>query len=105
MTPVQTVPSPSGIRVRATGPITHLCPHVNEVDEGEVAIEWTTARCTFELHSLAAHLGTYADQRISHEELLVALTRSLKGLGCADVAVTARFTTAGLAVEVSGAAA
>lgn len=96
---VETVPAAQGVRVTVTGPITHLCPHVNEVDEGEVTIGWTTGRVTFELHSLAAHLRTYAECAISHENLVADLIAALTGLGCADIAVAARFTTAGLAVE------
>jgi NADPH-dependent 7-cyano-7-deazaguanine reductase QueF len=95
---VQTVECVPGVRVTVTGPITHLCPHVDEVDEGEVTIGWRTSGKTFELHSLAAHLRTYATQRISHEDLVAALRGDLKGLGCFDIDVSVRFTTASLTV-------
>lgn len=99
------VPCDAATRVTIAAPVTHLCPHVDEVDEGTVAVAWTTAGATIELHSLAAHLQTYAGQRISHENLTAQLAEALTLPGVADVTVTARFTTAGLAVEVSGAAA
>lgn len=105
MTPVQTVPCDAATRVTVTTPLIHLCPHVDEVDTGAVAIAWTTAGATLELHSLAAHLRSYAGQRISHENLTQHLTDALTLPGVADVTVTARFTTAGLGVEVFGAAA
>jgi NADPH-dependent 7-cyano-7-deazaguanine reductase QueF len=102
---VATVPCDAATRVTAAAPVTHLCPHVDEVDEGTVSIAWTTAGATLELHSLAAHLRTYAGQRISHENLTAQVADALTLPGITDVTVTARFTTAGLAVEVFGACA
>jgi hypothetical protein len=55
------------------------------------------------LHSLAAHLRTYAGQRISHETLTQCLTDDISLPGIEDVHVVARFTTAGLDVEVTSA--
>lgn len=105
MSAPQTVPCPAATRVTVTAPLVHLCPHVDETDTGTVDIAWTTAGATIELHSLAAHLTSYARQRISHENLTQHLADTLTVPGIADVTVTARFTTAGMAVEVFGAAA
>jgi NADPH-dependent 7-cyano-7-deazaguanine reductase QueF len=105
MTAPQVVPCDGTTRVTITGALVHLCPHVDETDDGAVTIAWTTAGATLELHSLAAHLATYAGQRISHENLTAILTDALTLPGIADVTVTARFATAGLEVEVFGAAA
>jgi NADPH-dependent 7-cyano-7-deazaguanine reductase QueF len=98
------VPAVAGVRVSAAGWVRHLCPHVDEADFGSSAIAWTTKDATIELHSLAAYLGTYADQKISHEDLVAAITADLDALpGITDVTVTAQFHTAGFVVEVSSA--
>lgn len=95
------VPEESTARVAVEGPLRHMCPHVAEVDDGTVRIEWTCAGQTLELHSLAAYLGSFADERISHEELTRQLRDELAGLhGIADVTVATTWHTAGLAVQV-----
>lgn len=103
MSQIEVVPCQARITVTATGPVVHLCPHVDETDEGEVVITWVTAGSTIELHSLAAHLRTYASQRISHEDLARRLVDDLTLPGIEGVYVAARFTTAGLGVEVKSA--
>lgn len=95
------VPDDSHSRVSATGPLRHMCPHLDEVDRGTVEIAWTCAGSTIELHSLATYLKTFADERISHEALTRAIRDELAALyGVADVAVSTTWSTAGLTVHV-----
>lgn len=95
------VPEKSTARVTITGPLRHLCPHVTEVDDGSVEVSWICAGQTLELHALAAYLESFADERVSHEELTRQLRDELAGLqGIADVRVVTRWSTAGLAVRV-----
>lgn len=95
------VPEQSTTRVTTTGPLGHLCPHVDEVDAGAVAISWTCSGQTLELHSLAAYLDSFARERISHEGLTHRVQSELAGLGgITDVVVTSTWRTAGLDVVV-----
>lgn len=104
MTAPQVVPEDAPARITVTSPLVHLCPHVDEVDEGSAVISWTCAGATLELHSLAAYLGTFAEERVSHEELTHALQWNLGRLhGIADVHVATSWTTAGMLVQVNGA--
>lgn len=92
-----------GITMTATAQIKHRCPFVDEVDDGTITITWSTADGTIELHSLAAFLDCYADRTISHEDLVGEVFDCLEALGPHIIvrSVTARFTTAGIDVEVS----
>lgn len=97
----QVVPEEAPVRVTITSAMRHLCPHVDEVDNGTVTLAWTCAGQTLELHSLAAYLQSFAGERISHEELTRQLQADLATLhGIADVAVTSAWATAGMAVDV-----
>lgn len=96
------VPEDAPARLTASGPLRHLCPHVEEVDDGTVEIGWTCAGSTLELHSLAAYLDGFAAARISHEHLTRAIQEDLAGLyGIAAVTVTTSWSTAGLGVRVT----
>lgn len=96
------IPEESGARVTVTGPLRHLCPHVEELDEGSAIISWTCAGSTLELHSLARYLEGFAGERISHEELSRAIRDDLATLyGIADVDVRTSWSTAGLLVQVA----
>jgi len=98
------VPAEAPVRVTVTGALQHLCPHVEEVDHGAVEVAWTCAGGTLELHSLRKYLDSYAQQRISHEELTHLLREDLAGVsGITDVRVITTWTTAGLSVHVQGA--
>jgi len=103
MKPVELVPADSQATVTAGGLINHLCPHVDEADHGFITISWRCGTSTIELHSLAAYLEGFADRRISHEDLVEEIFQDLHDAApaIAVVSVTARFTTAGLGVEVS----
>jgi len=46
------VETASAVTVEATGPVTHLCPHRDEIDHGTVTITWVCEGRTIELHSL-----------------------------------------------------
>lgn len=100
MTP-RSVPTASrGIRVSATCPLVHRCPHVDELDVGEVTLSWVTTTVTIELHSLAAHLSTYAEAVVSHEDLAQRLVEVLAACGVAEPSVASSWSTAGFAVDV-----
>lgn len=86
----------------AAGKFRHLCPFVPEEDHGTVRIEWTTCGGTIELHSLRAHLDTYADVKIGHEALTQALRDTIGALpGIEDVEITTTWDTATMAVTCS----
>lgn len=100
---VGVVPVDAGtaVLVSVVAPVTHLCPHKDEVDEGEVRVSWYTGGGkTFELHALRAYLGTKDGTEISHEDFVALLETELSEELGSPVAVSARFTTAGMAVVV-----
>lgn len=87
--------------VTATSPVKHLCPFKKETDEGNVTITWVCHTSTIELHSLAAYLDGFAEAYVSHETLVADIFEELSELdGITICSVTARFTTAGIDVEV-----
>lgn len=67
-----TVRATLGVTMTATAPARHLCPFVNEKDEGTVTVTWITRGWTFELHALRRHLDQFMEQwgevEISHED-------------------------------------
>lgn len=75
-----------------TSPITHLCPHVDEVDHGTITLHF--AGSAPELHEVRRFLDSYAAVKITHEELTEQIAEAY---GCA---VSTRWRTAGLDVEV-----
>jgi len=89
--------------VTAQSAIKHLCPFKDEVDIGTIAISWACRGFTIELHSLASYLNSYAENAISHEDLVAMVAADLQTLGDGITvrSVTVRFTTAGIDVEVS----
>jgi NADPH-dependent 7-cyano-7-deazaguanine reductase QueF len=90
------------VSARTSGPIRHLCPYVDEIDEGVVTIGWRTDYVeTFELHSLRAYLDTFADVQISHEALVNQIKDDLEARIGRGVTVSGKFTTAGLDCEVT----
>lgn len=95
------VDADTAVLVSVVAPVTHLCPHKDEVDEGEVTISWRTGGGkTFELHSLWAYLCMKDETLISHEDFVALLEAELSEELGSPVAVAARFTTAGMAVTV-----
>jgi NADPH-dependent 7-cyano-7-deazaguanine reductase QueF len=102
MIEVKVVPIEATARMRVTSPLRHLCPFVNEVDNGEVTIGWDAEGWTFELHSLRAYLNTFAEREISHEELTEELRAELSTHhGIEAVKVETNWTTAGMGVTCS----
>jgi len=103
---LRTEPCSSDVTLTISGPLTHLCPFVEEVDNGTVQITWRTRGQTLELHALRAWLDTFQDQKISHEALTDAIRRRLTQLpGIGDVRVTTRWHTAGFVVAAQRGAA
>lgn len=95
-----TVPVEAGVRVSATSPIQHMCPFVQEVDNGTITISWDTAGWTLELHALRAYLNTFRDREISHEELTAEIEAELSGfVGIEAVTVATTWRTASMEVK------
>lgn len=98
---IQAVPADgANVQVSAAGRLAHRCPFVDEPDDGEATVEWRTTAVTLELHSLAAHLASYKDAALSHEQITRTLLADTAATGVQAVRVVTRWVTAGLAVEV-----
>lgn len=104
-----TVGAPHGVMMQATAPARHLCPFVEEKDEGTVTVHWVTQGRTFELHSLRRHLHDFAEEhqgsRISHEQYTERVRDSLTFQGhlhgLTITRVETHWTTAGMPVVCS----
>ena len=95
-----TVNAPYGVTVTVTGPLTHLCPFVPDVDVGTCTLTWVTGGRTIEAHSLAAYLRGFEHVKISHEDLARQIAADLADIGGVDaVSVSVAFATAGFAIE------
>ncbi|WP_182377864.1 hypothetical protein [Nocardioides sp. WS12] len=96
----QTIPIDADVRIAATGPLTHLCPVVDEVDEGRVTITWQCNGATLELHALAEYLRGFKDARVSHEQITDRIGHDLSVVdGIELVSVESTWTTAGMEVR------
>ena len=94
-----TVPIEATVRMSATADIQHMCPFVQEVDNGTITVTWTAGGWTLELHALRAYLNTFHDREISHEELTEEVRAELATHhGINDVEVTSKWRTAGMEV-------
>jgi NADPH-dependent 7-cyano-7-deazaguanine reductase QueF len=99
---LSTVHDLSGSRVEVTAMLAHRCPHVPEVDAGTVTVSWRCHELTVELHSLAAYFSSWADQKISHEEITMQIRLDLERIdGIEEVDVSTEWVTAGMSVVVS----
>lgn len=95
------VPCSARVRVSTTSAAEHLCPYKDEADKGTVEIAWTTGSETVELHALAALVRARESTRISHEQWTEDLAMTISNsVDVHDVAVTSRWSTGGLSVEV-----
>jgi NADPH-dependent 7-cyano-7-deazaguanine reductase QueF len=95
------VNEPADVDVCVTAQLVHRCPHVPEVDAGEVRIGWRCAGKTVELHSLAGYLASWEAQAVSHEEVTEQIRAELAALeGIQNVSVSSDWRTAGMAVTV-----
>lgn len=98
----QTVPVDAEVTVTTKAPLQHMCPFVQEVDNGTITITWETDGWTFELHSLRAYLGTFADREISHEDLTQEIHYELSSRhGFKAMTVSTTWRTAGMEVQCS----
>lgn len=95
-----TVPVEANVTMSASADIQHMCPFVQEVDNGSIAITWRAEGWTFELHSLRAYLNTFADREISHEDLTEEIRAELNGHhGLTIEAVSTTWRTAGMGIN------
>lgn len=102
MTAAETFPTEATVRMTATAPIRHMCPVVQEVDNGTITIGWDTDGWTLELHKLRAYLGTFQDREISHEDLTNEVRAELSGHhGINAVTVNTTWDTAGMDIQCS----
>lgn len=96
------VPCADVVEMAAEFVASHLCPFVDEVDEGAVTVSWVTS-CgeTFELHALAAVVGSREKERVSHERWTADLADVLgAGAKVDGLTVTSVWSTAGAKVTV-----
>lgn len=92
----------AAVRMVISSPLRHQCPFVDEVDQGAIALTWTTDGGTIELHSLRKYLDGFRDRRISHEELTGLIRGEVRGLdGIKDITVETTWNTAGMGVRCS----
>lgn len=95
------VDSPAGLVCTARTTVRHTCPFVDEIDIGQMVIEWVTGTKTIELHSLSSWLDTWTTERVSHEEMcsqVMLALRMLGGIGVRRVEYHAE--TAGIDITV-----
>lgn len=99
---INVVPIEATTAMKAEAAIQHLCPFVNEVDNGTVTVHWAAVGWTLELHSLRAYLNSFHDRVISHEELTEEIRAELSTHhGINEVRVTSTWRTAGMEVLCS----
>lgn len=97
---MKTVPEAAAVTMEVETEFMHLCPHVDEVDQGRVKLRWRTAGATFELHALREFLRSFAETRISHEALTELIQVVLEKVdGVEDVKVDTCWTTAGMEIR------
>lgn len=97
-----TVPIEADVRMTATAAIQHMCPFVQEVDNGTIAVSWRANGWTLELHALRDYLNSFHDREISHEELTEEIRAELSGRhGIEELTVKSTWKTAGMEVACS----
>jgi hypothetical protein len=96
------VPCPDVVHMSVDFVARHLCPFVDEVDEGAVTVSWVTSRgVTFELHALADLVASRELERVSHEQWTAELAATLTAsTGVSGLVVTSVWSTAGGTVTV-----
>src|SRR5262245_42617343 len=96
------VSCPDVVQVSAEFTARHLCPFVEEADEGLVTISWiTSAGETYELHALAKLVASRQFERVSHEQWTADLAAALTvGAKVTGLAVASAWSTAGGTVTV-----
>lgn len=102
MNQITTVPCDRDVTVTTTAPLIHLCPHRDEEDRGTITITWACDGQTFELHSLTEYLGTWANARVSHEDITDRIRHDLSTYdGIVIESVLTTWRTAGMEVRCS----
>lgn len=97
MNPLERVQVKAVVDITVHRALCHLCPFKEELDEGWVKIELSSANgWTTELHSLDEYLQAWADIKISHEELTDTIQQDTEALR-----VTTYWRTAGMEVVCS----
>jgi len=100
MSHVQPVPTSADVRMAVTAEVQHLCPFVDEVDNGTVTVTWRTNGATFELHSLREYLSGFKDSEIAHEMLTDRIRHDLSVTqGVHLLSVESTWDTAGMEVR------
>jgi len=100
---ITTVPDGSDVVVTVTADVKHRCPFRDEADVGTTDITWRVNGQTVELHSLRGWLDQFIDSGISHESVTNCIAYAVASLdGIEDVTVATHWTTAGMAVTVTG---
>jgi NADPH-dependent 7-cyano-7-deazaguanine reductase QueF len=99
---LRTSPTDAETEVTVTADMQHLCPFVDEVDFGTIAITWQCDGATLELHSLREYLDGFKDSELSHEALTDLIRHDLSVIPGVDLAsVTTTWQTAGMGVTCS----
>lgn len=99
---VRTVPCDSDVAMTATAPLRHLCPHVDEINNGDITITWHVDGRTLELHALADYLRSWKDAQLSHEEITDRIGHDISAVdGVKLVSVVTTWDTAGMEVRCS----
>lgn len=102
MSHVLTMPDRSDVTMTVTGPLVHMCPVVDEVDEGTITIAWRVKGETYELHSLAEYLRGWAGSHLAHEQITDRIRHDLSVVvGIELVSVETTWLTAGMEVSCS----
>lgn len=100
MSAVRIVPIEATVTLTATAGIQHMCPFVQEVDNGTVAITWRAEGWTIELHSLRSYLSSFHERAISHEELTEEIRAELNSHhGISIEAIETLWRTAGMGIR------
>lgn len=90
------------VTMRVAGTLEHLCPYRDERDVGTVEITYRADGKTLELHALRAWLSSFAQSRLSHEELTDHIAHRLgTEHGIHLTSVVTRWVTGGMEVECS----
>lgn len=99
---MNTVTCDSDVTMTVTAPLTHLCPHVDEVDNGTITLTWRVNGYTLELHSLREYLNGFKYAEVSHEEITDLIRHEMSVTpGVEVVSVETTWDTAGMEVKCS----
>jgi NADPH-dependent 7-cyano-7-deazaguanine reductase QueF len=87
--------------IRIEGHITHQCPFEDEQDVGKITVHYSPWKSEIELWSFAEYLDSFAETKISHEELTRRIRSELdEWVDPRQLTVRTEFKTAGLNISV-----